>query len=76
MNAATRAKFDVEKAVAWFKTMENFPYGYHNFIYGWIDTPKDNYPTLIDADVAILLFSFLEKIITKGIESLVAEGFN
>jgi hypothetical protein len=27
--------------------MEGYPYGYHNFLFSWIDTPSDNYPDLM-----------------------------
>jgi len=56
--------------------MEHFPYGYHNFVFGWVDTPKDNFPPMLDAEFAIFAFSLLEKIIKAPITSLVGEAFN
>lgn len=39
-----RAKFDVDKAVTFVKSVLGLDYGYHNMLWGWIDTVKDNYP--------------------------------
>jgi hypothetical protein len=36
----SRTKFDTDKARAWFEQAEGLPYGYHNFLYGWVDTPE------------------------------------
>jgi len=47
--------------------MEGFPYGYHNFLFGWVDTPRDNFPSLLDPDFAVVVFSLLEKIIKAPI---------
>ena len=53
-----RNKFDVEKANAWFENeVEGLPYGYHNFIYTWIDTPYNNFPFFTTAEIAEFLFS-------------------
>lgn len=45
--------------------MEGMPYGYHNFIFGWIDTAYGNYPTLLSAELATYIFSFIEKFAPK-----------
>ena len=31
-------------AYEWFKTVEGLPFGYHNFLFGWVDTPDKSYP--------------------------------
>lgn len=43
-----KAKWDEDKAYKWFKTVEGSPYGYANFLFGFIDTPNDNFPQLLD----------------------------
>jgi len=43
----SRAKFDNDKAVKFFESVEGLPYGYHNFLYGWIDTAHNNWPPLL-----------------------------
>ncbi|CAM9245514.1 unnamed protein product [Ectocarpus fasciculatus] len=39
-----REKFDEQKALEYFKTVEGFEYGYKTMLWSWIDTIKDNYP--------------------------------
>jgi len=41
-----RKQFDAQKALDFFKTVQGLQYGYHNFLFGWIDTPRDNYPCM------------------------------
>lgn len=56
--------------------MEGEPYGYHNFIFGWIDTPHGNFPKPLSPELATYLFSFLEKIYPAPFTQLVGEGLN
>lgn len=76
LSPESRAKFDVKKAADWFKTMEGFPYGYHNFLFGWIDTEKDNYPPLLDMDFVAMVFSILEKIDKPLVVKFLNEALN
>ncbi|CAD8091658.1 unnamed protein product [Paramecium primaurelia] len=71
-----RAQWDQEAAMEYWKKMEGQPYGYHTFLFGWIDTPKDNYPKPLSAEFATYLFSFIEKIAPGPITSLVGEALN
>lgn len=52
-----RSKFDEDKAHEWFFKTEGLPYGYHNFLYGWIDTPNENYPPMLANHIVPVLFS-------------------
>lgn len=44
MSAEAQLKFDEKKANDWFFETEGLPYGYHNFLFGWMDTQRDNLP--------------------------------
>ncbi|KAK8946749.1 hypothetical protein KSP39_PZI006954 [Platanthera zijinensis] len=44
-----RAKFNSTAAWEYARSMDGKPYGYHNMIFSWIDTVKDNYPPPLDA---------------------------
>jgi len=57
-----RKKFDEKKAIEWFYKVEGLPYGYHNFLYGWIDTPEQNWPMILPKDLVPVAFSIIEKI--------------
>jgi len=57
-----RANFDNKAATDFFYETEGLPYGYHNILYGWIDTPRDNLPPLLPNEFAPILFSIIEMI--------------
>lgn len=57
-----RAQFNETAAIEFFYKMEGLPYGYHNFLYGFVDTLYDNWPSLLPKDFVPIVFSMLEKI--------------
>lgn len=57
-----RAKFNETAAQEQFFKYQGLPYGYHNFLYGWVDTPELNFPTLLPKDIAPIAFSIIERI--------------
>ena len=71
-----RKKLDVEKAVKWFESIEGTPYGYRNFLFSWIDTPYKNLPSLLDSETVILVFTILEKISKKTVDTILGVAFN
>jgi len=57
-----RQKFNATAALNWFKNgIEGLPYGYHNFIFGWIDTEYDNFPPLLQPELVPPVLSLFEK---------------
>jgi len=48
---------NLDKAVAFFKKMEGYPYGYHNFLFGWLDDTAKNIPPITTMDYLYVLFS-------------------
>ena len=44
---------------------EGLPYGYHNFIYGWLDTAEDSLPPLMPRTAVPLIASIFEKVVPK-----------
>lgn len=71
-----RAKFNNTAAVEWFKKVEGQPYGYHNFIFGWIDTAKESFPELLDLDFLYVVFSIIEHIVPEAATSIMGEALN
>lgn len=71
-----RAKFNQSAAESWFKWMEGYPYGYHNMLYSWIDTPEDNWPSLLAPKLIPPLLDIFSKIIPDEVDSLFLEGMN
>ena len=77
MREDIRAKFDTEKAVSWFLNgIEGLPYGYHNFLFGWIDTVDSNMPFAITHGHFEFLFTVLEKISKDTATLMMGEAFN
>ena len=57
-----RNKLDPEKAWSWYDNeVEGMPYGFHNFIFSWIDTTNNSFPLFGTNDFEDLFFSILEK---------------
>uniref|UniRef100_A0A7S3MJI4 Uncharacterized protein n=1 Tax=Favella ehrenbergii TaxID=182087 RepID=A0A7S3MJI4_9SPIT len=62
LNDEARAKFDEKKANDFFHKTEGLPYGYHNFLYGWVDTANDNWPPLLAKEFVPVMFKLVEDI--------------
>jgi hypothetical protein len=45
-------------------------------MHGWIDTPKDNYPPILDSDFVLALFSYLERIYEFPINRILTQALN
>mmetsp|Transcript_28594 Transcript_28594/g.27589 ORF Transcript_28594/g.27589 Transcript_28594/m.27589 type:complete len:156 (-) Transcript_28594:33-500(-) len=71
-----RAKFDEKAAIDFFFQTEGLPYGYHNFLFGWLDTPHDNYPPILPPDLVPIIFSLLEGVIPETIDIFYTQGLN
>jgi hypothetical protein len=71
-----RANFDNEAAVEFFWETEGLPYGYHNFLYGWIDTPNSNLPGLLANEAMPILFSVVEMIAPQTAFNFFTEALN
>lgn len=69
-------KFNEKAAQEWFFQKEGLPYGYHNFIYGWIDTPYDNFPATLSAELAPVVLSMLNNVIPAKVEKMWIQGLN
>jgi len=76
MRDEIRAKFDNKKAVDFFNETAGLPYGYHNFLYGWIDTPRDNLPPLLPNEFLPILFSVVEMIAPDTANEFFTEALN
>jgi hypothetical protein len=69
-------KFDEVKAWAWFDETKGMPYGYRNFLFGWIDTTDQNFPSILDINFAWIVFRLLEKINHQITDQLLKEALN
>ena len=56
--------------------MEGYPYGYHNFLFGWIDLPEGNLPPLLDKNLIMVVFSLIERLYEFPIKRIMTEALN
>lgn len=71
-----REKFNGTAALEWFETVEGMPYGYHNFLFSWIDTPADNYPPTLPNELIVIAFELVGELLPSVIESFFLQAMN
>ena len=52
---------NISKAIKLFYELEGLPYGYRNFLFGWIDTQANNFPGNLSKQFLINFFSALQR---------------
>ena len=70
------AMFNLQAARDFFFKMEGLPYGFHNFFYGWLDTPRSNLPPLMPNEFIPIVLAQAEKVIPEGVSRIFTEGLN
>lgn len=76
MSAEARSKFDEKAANDWFFATEGLPYGYHNFLYGWMDTPRDNLPPALPNELLPIVLSMIENVKPGVVNDFFLQGLN
>ena len=71
-----RDQFDMNGAFEWFKTVNNTPYGYHNFMFGWIDTLDTSYPPLLSSELLAPAFALVEYLSPSSAELVFTLALN
>jgi len=71
-----RAKYNDTAALEYFSKVQGLPYGFHNFLYGWIDTAEDNFPRLLPKDLVPIAFSIIEKLDKNTTDIFFAQSLN
>jgi hypothetical protein len=71
-----RTKFNVNKAIEFFKSVEGLNYGFHNFIFSWLDTEKDNWPSWVDGDIIFTLGILFNRVTKSLANTIFGEGLN
>jgi len=62
LKAEYAAKFNETSAQIWVEQNIGYPYGYFNFIFGWIDTTNASFPPLLSPQLVGPVFSLVEYI--------------
>jgi hypothetical protein len=71
-----RAKFDVEKAIQFYNSVEGLNYGFHNFVFTWLDTEKDNWPAWVDSDLLFTAVALFSRVTRSLADIMFGEGLN
>jgi hypothetical protein len=71
-----REKFNTTAAIEWFETVEGLPYGYHNFLFSWIDTVEDNLPPTLPNEFIPIAFEMVHELIPSVIDSFFTQSMN
>ena len=56
--------------------MEGLPYGYHNFVYTWIDTVTNNFPFFTTSEITEFTFSVISYFVPSLTDSFLTESLN
>jgi len=70
------AQFNATAAYEWFQSVEGMPYGYHNFLFGWIDTVNASYPSLLSPDFVAPLFAIIERFSPFAAQTVYLDAMN
>lgn len=76
LDAEHAAAFDVNAAVEFWDQTGGLPYGFHTFMYGWIDTPRDNLPGLMPNQLIPIALSLYEHVAPKKEAIIYNAGIN
>ena len=77
LSEESRKKFNETKAIEWFKNgIEGLNYGYHNFIFSWLDTTDSNLPFIMKHEHVEFLLSIFEKITKPLADKIIGEAVN
>lgn len=71
-----RRGFNETAAIAYIGSMLGSPYGWFNFLFGWLDTPKGNIAPPLDMEQLLLAFYVMEQVEPNKSRILLGEGLN
>lgn len=76
INDEMAERFNETAAREFYFEMEGVPYGYHNFMYGWVDTPVDNWPPVLPHRFVPILWSYVEHFDYSLADNMFTEALN
>eukprot|EP00698_Gefionella_okellyi_P018494 TRINITY_DN5548_c0_g1_i1.p1 TRINITY_DN5548_c0_g1~~TRINITY_DN5548_c0_g1_i1.p1 ORF type:complete len:549 (-),score=103.23 TRINITY_DN5548_c0_g1_i1:70-1716(-) len=76
LRAEVRARFNETAALDWFLTVEGLQYGYRNMLFGWIDTPEDNYPLGLNSRMLQVGMSLVDTLVPSVVDQMWNEALN
>jgi len=76
LNTKSLLKFDQDAAREWFFQTEGLPYGYHNFLFSWLNTEKDNLPPILANEFFPVLAAIIEKELPGVADMFLTQALN
>lgn len=76
LSKESRAKFNETAAHEFFQKTVGLPYGYHNFLYGWIDTALESWPPLLPERLVPIVFEVIEKFDATLVQTFFSAALN
>ena len=75
---STMVTKNMDTIYKWWELNKGTSYGYQNFLWGWIDTPNQNFPEKLSSDLLIMTISFLfrNNILEKHLNKFIVEPLN
>ena len=71
-----RRQFNESAAIEYIGSMLGVPYGWHSFMYGWLDTPYANIAPPMDMEQLVLAFYVMEQTDYNKSRVLLSNGLN
>lgn len=71
-----RHSFNLSAALDYFESVQQTPYGWQNSIWGWIDTPSQNWPPPSTVQLVPVFFSLVDRIRPELARLLWGEALN
>ena len=71
-----RERFNASAALDFFLSINGMPYGMHNYLFGWLDTPISPWPALLPPEILPVLMGVLEGLSPEYANILVGEALN
>ena len=69
-------QFDEEKAWAWYQHVSGLDYGFHNFLYTWLDVPNKNVPYFFHLFTLSALIDIYQLIRPQDVKILFLDAMN
>ncbi|CDW76296.1 UNKNOWN [Stylonychia lemnae] len=76
LNKLARSMFNNTKAQEFFNQTEGIAYGFHNFLFAWLDTPNDNNPPVLPPGMLANTFSLVETISPEVVDIFMNQALN
>lgn len=70
------AKFNETAAIEFFNKTNGTAYGFHNFMFGWIDTPENNNPPLIANKLVPIVWKIVGDVVPSITDIFYAQALN